>query len=428
MDKALRSRLREQLKIRPADLEEVNRFMQAPDNELIEAVFDVVAKYGAPEEINAKARRARELPNLLGRLKDTHSPYLEDLEWLTAQRDRGAFVSIPEYRRKVLGERADTTTFDERHAVTLEISAMQYFPWLIAEARQAIDRREVMPGRIIRVRKMKEQESDQGDILAVAAAVQIIGATYVDTLDTRGTDGSNVHLGGPDTITGYFGGIGSPNDYPLKWVDELLYYYTEYGVPQVLNTNSGTVFLGYLLYRMGIDIGFKISVYMGNDNPFSMLWTLMMARLLCREDLSTPLVGFNISNSVNAKTIEATADIRRRFNLEDKVRIEHHITETCKHIVRQPYLRRDELLQVASTVANISAKHEGGDPEVEETREHPSDILEYFLDKEEIINSGLMPALERSYLDKHEALNRTAAALTRKGIAFVAAWNLHAKQ
>ena len=43
--------------------------------------------------------------------------------------------------------------------------------------------------------------------------MQIIGASYVETLDTKGTDGSNIHLGGPATITGYFGGIGQPNDH-----------------------------------------------------------------------------------------------------------------------------------------------------------------------------------------------------------------------
>ena len=97
--------------------------------------------------------------------------------------------------------------------------------------------------------------------------MNIIGASYVETLDTKGTDGSNIHLGGPDTITGYFGGVGEPNRYALKWLDEFLYYYTQYGVRQVLNINPGTVLLGYLLYRIGIDIEFKISVFMGNDNP-----------------------------------------------------------------------------------------------------------------------------------------------------------------
>jgi bifunctional DNA-binding transcriptional regulator/antitoxin component of YhaV-PrlF toxin-antitoxin module len=272
---------------------------------------------------------------------------------------------------------------------------------------------------------MKEQEKDQGDILAVAAAMQIIGASYVETLDTKGTDGSNVHLGGPATITGYFGGIGQPNEHAVQWVDEYLYYYTKYGIRQVLNINPGTVLLGYLLHKLGIDMEFKISVFMGNDNPFSVLWTLMVARLFSREDDSTPLVGFNLSNSVDCQTLEWSAEIRKKLGLEDKVRIEHHITETWKSIVRQPYNRRGDLLEVASRISNISAKHEGGDPEVEQTREHASDILDYFRDKEEVLSSGDMPHLERNYLDKHDAVNRTARALTEKGLAFLAARNLH---
>jgi hypothetical protein len=36
-----------------------------------------------------------------------------------------------------------------------------------------------------------------------------------------------------------------------------------------------------------------------------------------------------------------------------------------------------------------------------------------------------MDALERSYLDKHDALNRTADALVKSGVDVVCAWNLH---
>ena len=417
--------LRERLKIGSSVVEEINRFLLDPDSSIINAMLQVVAKYGTPEEINAKAREAQQLPNLIGKLRNMESPYLKDLEWLIAERDRGSFISIPAFRQKVIGKRADGMTFDERRAVTLEISALQYFPWLVTEARQAIEKQEVMPSRYIRVRKMKEQEKDQGDILAVAAAMQIIGASYVETLDTKGTDGSNVHLGGPETITGYFGGIGQPNEHALQWIDEYLYYYTQYGIQQVLNINPGTVFLGYLLHKLGIDMEFKISVFMGNDNPFSVLWTLMAARLFSREDGSTPLVGFNLSNSVDCQTLEWSAEIRRKLGLEERVRIEHHITETWKSIVRQPYNRRYDLLEVASRIHNISAKHEGGDPEVEQTRKHASDILDYFRDKEEILSSGDMPHLERNYLDKHDAVNQTARALTEKGLAFVAARNLH---
>jgi len=404
---------------------EVSEFLARPDNRLINALTQVVHKYGTPQEINARAEQAKLLPNLLQRLENIGSPYRDDLEWLMRERDKGAFVPLSTYRRQVLGDKADRMYFDEGRAVTLEISALQYFPWLITEAKQAIARQEIMPGRYIRVRKMKEQEADQGDTLAMAAAMQIVGASYVETLDTKGTDGSNVHLGGPSTITGYFGGIGQPNDYALKWVDECLYYYTNYGISQVLNINPGTVFLGYMLYKMGINITFKISVFMGNDNPYSVLWTLLMARLMAREDGSTPLAGFNLGNSVNNDTIEKSSYVRQALGLESNVRLEHHITEAYKSIVRQPYNRREELLSLAMSVPNVAAKHEGGDPDVELTREHPSDILDYFRNKSEVEASGDMAKLELNYLDKHAAVNNTARALTEQGLSFIAARTLH---
>jgi hypothetical protein len=420
-------KLRDRLEIPGSALKEINDFLLDPSNEIINDILSVIEKYGTPEEINAKAREARKLAKLLQRLKDVNSPYLRDIEWLIDARDKKMFISIREFRKKVLGKKVDEMVFNEKYPVILEISALQYFPWLIAEAQQAIKNGEIMPSRYIRVRKMKEQEADQGDILATAAAMQVIGASYVETLDTRGTDGSNVHLGGPETITGYFGGVGQPNEHALQYIDEFLYYYTNYGIKQVLNVSPGTVLLGYIIHKLGIDMEFKISVFMGNDNPYSVLWTLMTAKLFARNDGTTPLVGFNLSNSVNVDTLEKTAEIRKMLGLEDKVRIEHHITETWKSIVRQPYNRRDDLLAVADHIPNIAAKHEGGEIEIEQMREHPSDILDYFRDKKEIVESGLMPLLERNYLDKHDAVNKTAEALTRKGLSFVGAWNLHAR-
>ncbi|MGD9404256.1 MAG: hypothetical protein PVH95_03815 [Anaerolineae bacterium] len=417
--------LRNRLRISENQLDRINGLLLDPDMRVITDFLKVIEKHGTVDEINSKAREARKLSSLMERLKEEHSPYLADLEWLIAQRDQDAFVSIADFRRSVLGDRADAMTFKDDLAVTLEISALQYFPFLIAQSKQAIDKKEVMPGRFIRVRRMKEQEADNGDILAVAAAMQIVGASYVETLDTKGTDGSNIHLGGPETITGYFGGVGQPNEYALKWLDEFLHYYTTYGIKQVLNVNPGTVLLGYLLHRLGVDIEFKISVYMGNDNPYAALWTLIGASLFSREDETTSLIGFNWSNSVNNETIEITAQVRKALGLEDIVRFEHHITETWKSIVRQPYDRTDELVELSSQVANISAKHEGGIPEIDSARDHPTDILDYFRAKDEILEAGDMPALERNYLDKHDAVNRTARALTEHGLSFVAAQNLH---
>jgi hypothetical protein len=416
--------IRERLRIPPKRLDFINAVLTNPNMKAIDDFLDVVSKYGTPEEINAKAKRASELSALLRRVAQTQPEYLTDLQWLQKQANKGAFISIREYRRKVLGERADRLTFADDFAITLEISACQYFPWVIAIAKRAIEEGSLMPGRFIRVRKMKEQEAD-GDLPAFAAAMQIIGASFVETLDTKGTDGSNVHLGGIETITGYFGGVGQPNEHALQWLDEFLYYYTNYGIRQVLNLNPGTVLLGYLLHRLGIDIEFKISVFMGNDNPYSALWTLLGAKLFSRDDGSTPLVGFNWSNSVNNETIEIVAQFRRELEFENLVRFEHHITETWKSIVRQPYNRREELLELARRVSNISAKHEGGDPEVEQMRQRPSDILDYFRDKKEIIASGDWEKLTLNFLDKFDAVNRTAKALTEKGLSFVAAQKIH---
>jgi len=417
--------LRERLRIADSQLQAINDLILDPENQAITALLDIVAKYGTPDEINRKAREARKPENLMRRLKESGSPYVADVEWLIEQRDKNAFISIPEYRRKTLGKHADRMNFNQDYAITLEISAAQYFPWLRAEAEQAIQNGEVMPGRFIRVRKMKESEGDQGDMLAFAAAMQAMGASYVETLDTKGTDGSNIHLGGPATITGYFGGVGQPNDHALMWVDEFLYYYSTYGVRQVLNINPGTVFLGYMLYKLGIDNEFKISVFMGNDNPYGALWTLIGAKLFAREDGTSPLIGFNWSNSVNNQTLEITAEFRKALGFEDVVRFEHHITETWKSIVKQPYNRRSELLDLASHVKNISAKHEGGEPEIEEKLAHPSDILDYFRDKAEVIDSGDWDAMLNNYLEKHNSVNATARALTECGLSFVAAPRLH---
>ncbi len=422
--------LRHKLRITEKNLNEINKYLLDDSNPIINDLLGVVAKYGGISEINRKAENARQMDNLIEQLKKIKPEYIKDLDWLSKQRDQNAFISVDDYRRKILGNKLDDFHFDESFAVTLELSACQYFPFLIEGAKKAIKNQELMPGRVIRVRRMKEQEED-GDLLAMSAAMQIIGATYVETLDTKGTapgpDGApvNVHLGGPDTITGYFGGIGQPNDYALKWIDEYLYYYTNYGVSQVLNINPGTVLLGYFLYKLGVNNEFKISVFMGNDNPYSCLWTLLTAKLFARDDGTSPLIGFNLSNSVDNKTIELSAEIRNSFDFETVVRLEHHIIETWKSIVRQPYDRRSELLEIAPKIKNISAKHEGGNVEIEKTRDYPTDILDYFRSKEDVLKAGHMESFLINYLDRHDAVNSTAKALTENGLTFIAAQNLH---
>ena len=416
--------IQNRLEIPKAYLDEVNHVLLDPNSEVMQKFLSVVAKYGTPEEINRKHVQSRRLENLLDLVTKKSPSAVDDLKWLMEQRDKGAFISEADYRLQVLGEKAHKIQFNDAYAVTLEVSALQYFPWVRVMAEQAIAQKSLVPGRFIAVRKMKESETD-GDLPAIVAAMDIIGASFVETLDTKGTDGSNPHLGGPATITGYFGGIGQPNEHALMWLDEFLYYYTNYGVQHVLNFNAGTILIGFMLYKLGVDIQFKISVFFGSDNPYHALWIMMMAKLFAREDGSSPLIGFNWSNSINNQTMELTAEFRKALGFEKVIRFEHHITETQKSIVIQPYNRRDELIQIADHVLNIAAKHEGGEPEVDAARAHPSDLLDYFRDKDEVIRSGDWDNLLINYLDKVDSCNRTAKALTEHGLSFVAAKNLH---
>ncbi len=413
--------MKTQLTIDRKALDSINAFLQQKDNPVIQDIVKIIDSFGGAAAINRAAVENGKLSNLLQKVKTRSPRYADDLAWLMEQKEARKFISMEDFERKAA---APSSMRDDSYQVTLEISALQYFPWLIAEARQAIERGELMPGRFIRVRAMKEQEDD-GDLPAVAAAMKILGASWVESLDTRGTDGSNVHLGGPDTITGYFGGVGQPNDHPYQWLAEYLHYYTTYGVTQVLNLNGGTVLAGYILYKLGVDMEFKISVFMGNDNPFNVLWTLLTAKLFAREDGSTPLIGFNLSNSVNNWTLERAAAARAAFGFEENVRLEHHITETWRSIVRQPYDKLDELIEVAQKVKNISAKHEGGLPATEKQRQHPSDILDYFMARADVEAKGLMPAMEQNYLDKHDSVQRTARALVAAGIPVLAAPAIH---
>ena len=416
--------LRTLLQIPASRLEAVNSVLLDPNSRVMNDFLAVVAKYGTPDEINRKHVESRKMENLFKQVKAKSPEYIKDLNWLIEQRDRGTFIPVADYRQNILGEAAKKTKFKDEFAVTLEVSALQYFPWIRVMAEQAIANKTLVPGRFIAVRNMKESEAD-GDLPAIVAALDIIGASFVETLDTKGTDGSNPHLGGPATITGYFGGIGQPNEHALMWLDEFLYYYTNYGVQHVLNFNAGTILLGFMLYKLGVNIQFKISVFFGSDNPYHALWIMMMAKLYSREDGSSPVIGFNWSNSINNQTMELTADFRKELGFEKVIRFEHHITEPQKSIVIQPYNRRDELIQVADHVANIAAKHEGGDPEVDVTRAHLSDLLDYFREKNEVIASGDWDNLRINYLDKVDACNRTARALTENGLSFIAARNLH---
>ena len=93
--------------------------------------------------------------------------------------------------------------------------------------------------------------------------------------------------------------------------------------------------------------------------------------------------------------------------------------------VRWSTVGRGIQVELAKKVSNVSAKHEGGIPEIDKDREHPTDILDYFLSKEQINEMGIMEHLRTNVLDRLDAVNSTAKLLTKNKLSFLAAENLH---
>ena len=88
------------LKISPDKLKAFNSILLDPNSQIMKDFLAVVAKYGTPEEINKKHRTARKMENLFKIVQERNPEALKDLNWLIQQRDKGAFISVADYRKR----------------------------------------------------------------------------------------------------------------------------------------------------------------------------------------------------------------------------------------------------------------------------------------------------------------------------------------
>ena len=137
--------LRKLLAIPHDRLDSINAVLLDPGEKVMSDFLTVVAKYGTPEEINRKHRESRKLDHLMKIVGERAPAYVKDLKWLMEQRDRAAFASVAEYRTRVLGNQAKGMKFADEFAVTLEVSALQYFPWIRPMCERAIKDRSLVP-------------------------------------------------------------------------------------------------------------------------------------------------------------------------------------------------------------------------------------------------------------------------------------------
>ena len=123
--------IRKKLEIPKEALESLNQFLLDEDNPLINDLLNLLDKYGGVENINKKAEESSKIENLLLQLEKKSPSYVKDIEWLISERDNKSFINVEEYRKKILGDKAGNISFKEDFAVTLELSACQYFPFFI---------------------------------------------------------------------------------------------------------------------------------------------------------------------------------------------------------------------------------------------------------------------------------------------------------
>ena len=137
--------LRHLLAIPTDRLDAINSVLLDPAETVMNNFLDVVAKYGTPDEINRKHVESRKFDHLIQIVNERAPGYAEDLKWLMDQRDKHAFTTVQEYRARVLGDKAKGIKFADEFAVTLEASALQYFPWIRPMCERAIKDRSLSP-------------------------------------------------------------------------------------------------------------------------------------------------------------------------------------------------------------------------------------------------------------------------------------------
>ena len=68
------------LQIPPSRLDAINKILADPDMQIINDFLAVVARYGTPEEINAKAEAANQITALRDKVSKIQPDYLSDLD------------------------------------------------------------------------------------------------------------------------------------------------------------------------------------------------------------------------------------------------------------------------------------------------------------------------------------------------------------
>ena len=274
-----RDDMRERLRIQAADAEAVSEFLASPDNPFVESLFDVLDKYGgvdADQPRGRRSRQAREPPRAPPRGAFAVSRRRRVARRAARRRRLRHAGRVPARRAGARRRRLRRRRWDARRGPRRAPSDRRAAVLPLADRRagRRSSSASSCPAASSANATWPSSRKPGGDLLAVCAAMQVIGASHVESLDTRGIDGANLMVG-LETIAGYFGGIGEPNEHVAalgRRVPALPHRVRRARGAQLQHRHHPR---GLRAAQARVRNEFKISVFLGVDNPWSVLWLLV---------------------------------------------------------------------------------------------------------------------------------------------------------
>ena len=166
--------LRDRLAIPGERLDDLNALLLDPGTRVVGDLLEVVARFGTPEEINARARAAGALPALMARVREANPEHLADLEWLA-----GKGVSVERFN---LAQQPEAFAANGQVKQALEAEGTDCLPLVLVNG--VIVSKGAYPEREQLARWARLQEEAAKSIYSEAVAELVaIGASIASNCD-----------------------------------------------------------------------------------------------------------------------------------------------------------------------------------------------------------------------------------------------------
>ena len=364
-------------------------FLREPETRSSTACSTSSTSYGGVDAINRAADEAGGLENRLARLRGRalalpRRPRVAARSSATPA-PSSALRRVPAQRPR-RGRRHDAPS-TRSNAVTLEISALQYFPWLIAEAERAIERRELHAGPLHpraqhgraeragrRHPRRRRRHADHRRHATSRPWTRAASTAATSTSAARTPSPATSAASASPTTTRSSGPTSTSTTSPST------------ASARCSTSTSAPSWSPCCCTSSACATSSRSRCSWASTTPWSVLWLLMGARLLAgrgrlhEHGRPQPLeLGRARHAAAPAPTCAQALGLDRRGAL--RAPRDRGLQEHRAAALRPPRRRRARPRPPCRTSAPSTR---AATPAVEAGREHPSDIFDYFLPLEEI--------------------------------------------